>query len=902
MKSSQAKNSQTEQRSDKCVNLRRVQEERYEQLLRSAKGLVDLTEVGEEYQRQLEREQKQARATALANARNLIDLTRRRQPLSSKRKLSGVKKKTSLKITAARKSQPTSREKDKAKPPEIIFPDRPVTAKPKIKPVLPSKPKTESKSAAKTAPKDILVKPLVDDVADIFPEYFETESRPVAPPQPKAAVSKQPELIKRIDFLQPSIELAGEHLPRTPVQPVKSAVVTASVDRAKTKTRGFRKKSFVIFVILALFLVGGVGASAAVQRTLDSQDEIMSKATAGAASLQSAAAYLKQQNFLQAVTDFERAADFFAEAEADINEIGDITSQLVQVVPQGRAAVALVRAGQAMSESGQSFARAVGYFRQVGGIFADIEFSQTEKNLSIAEALQLSQAEFEQVALSLEEAQSSLDRVNPDSLPAEFQDEFTEAQDVLAVLSGVTDYFGEFSEQMAAITGAYGPQRYLVLFANSDEIRGSAGGFPGSYMIVDFDDGKIKSLDFKDIYEVRGQQTEMVVPPVQFQLITSNFELQDVSGWPIDYRDSAAKVMEYYELSRAGTTVDGVWTINSDIIPDLLAITGPIKLPEYSLTVTEDNYLEVLESEVESDEARQTGQPKKIVETLIDKILTKIFSQKNVDWLALLGTVNKAISEKKLLMYFTDPELEEFALSNSAAGAIKEADDYLAVFSYNIGGGKTDKDVSEDIQHAASISPQGDLSGNVKITRQHRSKDDLDHLSKVKNVSWVKVVLPAQAENIKVKGEDANYPIEHPPAPEAREDEALAEVESSATELNNGRVLVTKEAGKKVVGFWMGLEPGASRTVEISYDIPEVIDLEGFFNEAAGFTSVFQPQPGKSNLSFSSHVTFPESVNIAWQDASNAFVNNLGESLSWTVDNPAGDIVVSAVVDREGLR
>jgi hypothetical protein len=866
----------------KCLNLRQIQDARKRQLWRTAKGLVDLTARMAEQQQRTDLAEKLARTRALKNARYLLDLSKKKQA-----------------------------------PAEIIFKEPPAPIRPAAAPKTSAPEKKVSAKAKSFSPSRITKKkavtpkgqslpppitPVVREVEKTFPEYFATVSGDKQFPLPAKRELLTPIVLpaQKIDFLKPALELPAELPTARLVRPQTAAVPVVA---GKLPVRKFRRRSLAAFIVSIILLTGAVGVSAGVQRAFDSQDKIISQATAGADSLRSAAAYLQQQNFLQAITDFERAAGYFSQAERDINDIGQVTSRLLAWVPQGKAAISLVQAGQAMSESGQSLAKAAGYFRQVDGIFAEVDFaSASEKNLNLAEALLLARAEFDGVSNKLQLAQQNFAAIKPETLPAAFRDDFIEADEILQVLAGATAYFRNFSDQMAAIIGANGPRRYLVFFANSDEMRGSLGGFPGSYVILDFSEGKIKSLDFKDIYEIRGQQDRAIVPPRQFQLITGNLEIQDAAGWPLDYQQAAAKAREYYQLSRVGTTVDGVWTISSDIIPDLLAITGPIEMPDYGLTVTTENYLEVLESEVESDAARLTGQPKKIVEKLLEKILSRIFDQKRVDWFALLGTMSQSLANKKILLNFTDEKLQEFAVANDAAGQIKDGDNYLAVFTYNIGGGKTDKDISEEIQQVSSLNNNGDLHNSVTITRQHGLESDLDELSRVKNISWVKVVLPKNAEILQVAGEDQNYPAQKSTLPGAVPDEDFAVLEKDVVYLNDGRVALTTEADKKVVGFWMGIEPSTKRTVEIKYRVPGVIDFSKYFKRAYGFTSVFQTQPGKDNTRFSGRLSFPPRSEISWQEASGAFINNYGDNLSWTVDNARRDIVVSAVVDNPGLK
>ncbi|MFC1618054.1 DUF4012 domain-containing protein [Patescibacteria group bacterium] len=805
--------------------------------------------------------QKQKIAEQIRRAKGLVNLKKAGQEKAQQEQRQEARQRQKT-IQAAKNLLNLGQEESKPKP------------TPKPKPAPKPMPKPEPKPEPEPEPKPELATPVAEEIEETFPEYFEVDETDFHEAQ-ELFGNPQVEAVVPVNFLDPAVK---------------------SFRTQKKKNNQPGMKSLLVFALIACFLALAVGGSAAVQKTLDSQTDIIDNASQGADSLKSAAAYLKQQEFVQALTDFDRGEQFFSEAEQDIDNIGAFTSQLISIVPRGKAAVSLVQAGQAMAEAGKSFTNGMKYFRQIGSIFGGLTFG--EDKLDVTDALEKSQAEFAIVADNLAIANENLNSINETALPAEFRDDFVEAKEILTVLGSATEYFQNFSGQFAKIIGADGPRRYLVLLTNNDEIRGSMGGFAGSFIIMDFADGQIKNLEFSDTYEVRGQSNELIVPPRPFRLITGNFEFQDAAGWWMDYAQSAEKSLEYYQHSGVGTTTDGVWTVNSDIIKSLLDLTGPIELEEYGITIDQNNYLSLLENRVESDEARLTGEPKKVVEDFMNRLLAKIMSEKEVNWLGLLGVLDQSIRDKNLQMYFIDPELQEFAEQNNSAGTIKDTEDYLAVFSYNIGGGKTSQDISEKINQVRSIDSQGSMTGEVMITREHRSWEELDEMSRVKNVSWFKVALPANAEILAVDGVEEVYPAIHEPPLEARPDEDVQAIEETTKWLYDGNVSVTEESGKKVIGYWQGLEPGQNKTVSISYKIPDIIDISNdWLDNTTSLTSVIQTQPGKSNLRIESRTKFPSGSNIVWQEASGAFLNNHGDSLSLTVDNPGQDIVTSSVLE-----
>lgn len=858
-----------------CLNLRKIEEQRWQKILAQAVGVVDLQKLTVKYRQAEAQKDKAKRDKLVREAKHLLDLS---------------------------SSQPAAAPPAAEAPPEMVEQifevaaiDPPAESLPSVAEPTDEIPEIDSSELLSDRPRQA-------QAESIFPEENGGPSNPAdaekncSAPESVSQPEFRPTFGHNINFLAPTLDQeAGDPprmkqpeivAPRTSFWALQHQIVMA------TRQDGHRwKRSLVVFTVLALLVTGSIGASAALQKTMDSQGAILAKATAAAGTLKTAAANLKQQKFVQAVSDFERSAQYFQGARADIASIGALTSQLFRLVPKGRSALALVDAGQNLSQAGESFTTGLSRFRNLGSIFS----ASGSGDQNLGETLRASQADFAAVAANLKTAQLSLDQVAPSSLPANFHDDFNEAKEIVTVLQGATDYFLNSAQQLAGILGVDGPKRYLVLLANNDEARGALGGFPGSYLIMDCDGGRIKNLEFHDIYEIRGQKTEAVAPPKQLQLITDNFEIQDAAGWFLDYRTTAQKAMEYYQLSELGTTVDGVLTVSSQIIPDLLKITGPIKLPQYGVTIDQNNYLETIEREVESVEARLSRQPKKIVEAFFNNLLSKLLTQQDNNWLAMLGVLDTALQEKKVLLYFTDSRLQEFAYQNNAAGELKDADNYLAVYAYNIGGGKTDRDITENIRQTSSLDMNGTLNNQVEITREHKPQNAI---SAIKNVSWVRVVLPPEAEVKEVVGFDKPYSPLHPAPATARPDPVVADIENSAQLLYNGQVWVTTEDGKKVVGFWLSLEPDAKKTVRVAYDLPQAVPLTGMFREAAGLTALVQVQPGSNIGRIDGQIYFPRELKLSWQEGKNSLVSDRSSWIDWVAEQPLSDIVVSAVWEK----
>src|SRR5260221_856707 len=137
-----------------------------------------------------------------------------------------------------------------------------------------------------------------------------------------------------------------------------------------------------------------------------------------------------------------------------------------------------------------------------------------------------------------------------DKRPA-FEDFKSKMPEFQAAMDMSTDY-AKFFENLI---NANGFKRYLVMFQNGSELR-PTGGFPGTYGVVSFKDGKLETMMVDDVYNLDGQMKENIVPPLQMQHITPTWGMRD-ANWYVDFPTSAKNVEAFYK-KEAGQAIDGV--------------------------------------------------------------------------------------------------------------------------------------------------------------------------------------------------------------------------------------------------------------------------------------------------------------------------------------------------------
>ena len=143
--------------------------------------------------------------------------------------------------------------------------------------------------------------------------------------------------------------------------------------------------------------------------------------------------------------------------------------------------------------------------------------------------------------------------------------------------------------------------KYLVLFQNNAELR-SSGGFIGSYAVVDVSNLAIKNISFNtNILALDRQFTDknfvQAPAPLAKFLKNQSWQLRD-SNYDASFPEASQDILNFYSRE-TGDSVDGVIALNAQVIVDLLKLTGPIKLDQYNLTVTADNFYDVTQFQVE---------------------------------------------------------------------------------------------------------------------------------------------------------------------------------------------------------------------------------------------------------------------------------------------------------------
>lgn len=486
----------------------------------------------------------------------------------------------------------------------------------------------------------------------------------------------------------------------------------------------------------------------------------------------------------------------------------------------------------------------------------------------------------------LEEALTSIDQVDPASLPVSAQDQFVQLRGMIG--DGRTSLFDARS-LLSFVRDALGhdaPRTYLFVFQNQTELR-PTGGFMGSVAEVVFDRGQIQSIHVPGggPYDLRNQLRSRVAPPRPLQLVGGRWEFQDANWFP-DFPASADKIRWFW--SQAGQpTLDGVITVNASMLETLLRITGPIDMPDYGKTLTADNVMEELQKSVELEYDKTENKPKKIIGDLLPKVLERLKGGSREDWLRLVDVALHALETKDVQVWMARAEEEQLVEREDWNGRLKPTiGDALAIVEANIAGQKSDGSIEEQVDHKVEIVTDGSIVDVVSLTRAHTApKGELFH--GVNNVSYVRVYVPQGSELLDASGFEVpssslfEIPLAED-APDADETRLVQTVSSTVADVD-----VTNEFGRTAFGGWVQLRPGETRTTTFRYKLPfTVFDLASRAGESsrAAYMLLLTSQSGKSARKVHSTVSFPSGWGLTWNNQATSTESELALEAIWDRD------------------
>lgn len=234
--------------------------------------------------------------------------------------------------------------------------------------------------------------------------------------------------------------------------------------------------------------------------------------------------------------------------------------------------------------------------------------------------------------------------------------------------------------------GWSGPRRYLVLAQDPAELR-PTGGFIGTIGVVVFDRGRIAEKRFQDVYNLdRRPGLPYVEPPAPLKghlLGRFPWRLAD-ANWSPDFPTAAAQAVTSYALETGDRQIDGVVGLTTYAIDELLAVSGPIEVPEFGTTVAAgETTLRALQETRAPTTAG--GDRKAFLDVFADRLLDRLFALPPRQWADLLPRLETIGTERRALVWLRDPVAQQLVAEAGWDGAVRQDEgDYVYAVDTNV--------------------------------------------------------------------------------------------------------------------------------------------------------------------------------------------------------------------------
>ncbi len=483
--------------------------------------------------------------------------------------------------------------------------------------------------------------------------------------------------------------------------------------------------------------------------------------------------------------------------------------------------------------AGRELSTLISPFADAAGL--KVREDQQAKETGLAEAVSIWISLMPQVAndldkviVKLDSAGTELSKIDANRYPQSFRgvavrDTIESAQRNLSSLSENAPDIKQALNTIPKILGVGGVgKRYMIIMQNNKEQR-PTGGFMTNYATFKVRNALLDS-DFtsKDMYSIDNtldiidKTYDFPDPPVAYTkyLKVERLYARD-SNYNPDFPLSMDKFLSMYNLAGRISPmeikpVDGIFAIDTDVISELLNVTGPVTVNGF--TYDSNNVVLELEKLASLALREQVGR-KRVLGYLMGAMLQNVFeSEKNL-WPKLIDKAVDLMLKKHILVYLLDPQAETLVEKYNLAGRITDPveGDYDYFVSTNLGGDKTSGFIKKDYEHI--LSKEDDKwvrTDKVKYTYIQPSNEWTPFVTVYRD--WFRLYVPSGATLISVDGSE----------------------DGSSTEQ-------LSERNKTYFTGYMTLAPYDTKEIMIKYYLPATVKIEDIYN------LLIQKQPGNSS-------------------------------------------------------
>ncbi|GAF84338.1 unnamed protein product, partial [marine sediment metagenome] len=311
------------------------------------------------------------------------------------------------------------------------------------------------------------------------------------------------------------------------------------------------------------------------------------------------------------------------------------------------------------------------------------------------------------------------------------------------------------------------------------------------------------------------------------------------SNWDPHFPTSAKRAAWFLE-KETGEVVDGVLGINLFLVQRVLNAVGEVEMIDFNEKINAKNLFEKAEYHSEIGFFPGSTQKQDFLGSLSRTLFEKLKTMDTKTGAEILKEIHHSLEAKDLLVYFSHPEAMAVVADLGWDGRIKEIVcqissescflDYLMLVESNLGVNKANFFVQRKLAVQVGFLSDGQVEKKIKIDYQNNSLTENFPAGRYKNYLRILAPLGSRLVSILINGEEIDK-----------------------EKIDQGNL-----HGKTYFGFLVEVPIQDSSSVEITYFLPEKINLSGINH----YLLLIQKQPGIQDKQISLELKTPPEISV----------------------------------------
>jgi hypothetical protein len=275
--------------------------------------------------------------------------------------------------------------------------------------------------------------------------------------------------------------------------------------------------------------------------------------------------------------------------------------------------------------------------------------------------------------------------------------------------------------------GSAGPQTYLFLVQNEDELR-PTGGFITAASTILMQDGKIGEPNFVNSGELDNWYKIYPAAPWQLkEYMNSQVLVFRDANWYAHY-PTAAVYAEYLYAYSNDRTVDGVIAFDQHLLVEILGVTGPIQLEDAPYPINADNIVQYMRESKTPDAqaaASTNWNNKAFLNKIAHALLVKMLNGE-VKWELVSAMLLRALNEHHVLLQVDNPDITAMLARYHWDGSINPGTgDFLMAVDTNVGFNKTNALVESSLTYDVDLTDLANPAGSLTVVHKNNVQKNI---------------------------------------------------------------------------------------------------------------------------------------------------------------------------------